>query len=49
VEVTTSSKNAWFFAIVTFDKSVESQAEIAEHADVLATILRDVTGNLRSA
>ena len=49
VEVTTSSKNAWFFAIVVFDDSVESDAEIAEHADVLTTILRDMTGNLRSA
>ena len=49
VEATASSKNAWFFAIVTFDKPVKSQAEITAHAEVLAAILHDLTGNLRAA
>ena len=49
VEAVTHSKNARVFAIVVFDKAVKDEAEIKEHADVLAAILRDMTGKLRPA
>ncbi|MCY1141555.1 hypothetical protein OWR29_26455 [Actinoplanes sp. Pm04-4] len=49
VEAATSSKNAWFFVIVTFDKPVKTEAQITAHADTLGTILHDLTGNLRPA
>ncbi|MCY1143528.1 hypothetical protein OWR29_36480 [Actinoplanes sp. Pm04-4] len=47
VEAMTFSKSARLFAIVDLGVPVQSEADIDQHADALAAVLRDMVGNLR--
>ena len=49
VEAVTYSQNARLFALVNVGDPVRTEAGLEQHADVLATILRDMVANLRPA
>jgi hypothetical protein len=47
VQIDGYSKNASLFAVVKWESPVDTEAQIRERSEVLSTILRDLSGNLR--